>query len=75
MLFKLYRIKGEFKFTRKNAKDSKYCTGCPYIINLDHKCIVDSNSIEGTICFSEFMKWGYRKRGVIVYHPSQRYDT
>lgn len=75
MLFKLYRIKKGFKFTRKTIKDRNYCTGCPYITRLDHSCTVDSNSIEGTICFSEFMKWVYRKNGVIVYHPSQRYDT
>lgn len=76
MLFKLYKIKEKFKFIRKTIKDTRsFCTGCPYITDLNHSCTMDGNSIEGTICFSEFMKWGYRKNGVIVYHPSQRYDT
>ena len=76
MLFKLYKIKGKFKFTRKNSKDRNYCTGCPYIINLDHKCTVDNYDIVGTTCFSEFISLTFRENSNgIVYHPSQRYDT
>lgn len=76
MLFKLYKIKGKFRFIRKYAKDIYYCTGCPYVSELN-RCTVASNSIEGNICFPEVMKWVYRKNGVIVYHPllPQRYDT
>lgn len=76
MLFKLYKIKGKFKFTRKNSKDGNYCSGCPCIINLDHKCTVDNYDIVGAICFSEFISWTFRGNdNGIVYHPSQRYDT